>query len=297
MPGIKILLHKISTGAAHDSAERYPPPKCDLRTQGAVLSRIDDWISRSDQDGARRVLWIYGRAGTAIAQTAAERCAERNELAASYFFTHPDPSLVPPSSRTLWTTIAFQIAMSVPPLRSAIARAVLDNPDIFEKSPSAMMQKLIVEPFRAQGGQSAEGLPLLVIIDGLDKCSEPEGNDILRSVANAINTHHLPLRFLVTTCLKSPIHRSFDSPGFRHILVRISVDEPLRNFCKDFGLWVAQVPSKRLVIGLCLCFVLKYVCDKLLSWIAANRFVLIWLCVWSAVLFLNFGIYPFNERI
>ncbi|KAF9077459.1 hypothetical protein BDP27DRAFT_1179511, partial [Rhodocollybia butyracea] len=68
------------------------------------------------------IIWLYGPAGagkSAIAQTFAEACARNGTLlVGSFFFWRTDTSRNNP--QMLFTTIAYQMAMSIPELRPKI---------------------------------------------------------------------------------------------------------------------------------------------------------------------------------
>jgi hypothetical protein len=242
--GIFQLKNEISGGAFHDSNERYPPPKCHPDTRAAVLKSILRWVESSTE--GKSVLWLYGPAGagkSAITQTVAER-TESGDLAASFFFSRSKPDR--DTAQKLWATIAFQIAVSLPTLRHVIGSAVVDTPSIFFKSPQSQLQKLIIEPFRSLGSQTADisqRSPFLVIIDGLDECKhETEQSEVLRSVMGIISSHRLPLRFLIASRPEPHIRRSFDGRDLTDISFRICLDEsfdPTNDIqaflCHEFG--------------------------------------------------------------
>ncbi|KIM86987.1 hypothetical protein PILCRDRAFT_52519, partial [Piloderma croceum F 1598] len=74
-------------GAAYDSGERHPPPKCHPDTRTGILSRITQFISNPQK---HRICLLSGMAGSgksSIAYTIAERCKEQQRLAASFFFS------------------------------------------------------------------------------------------------------------------------------------------------------------------------------------------------------------------
>jgi hypothetical protein len=235
LTGIAQLSKEVSVGAFYDSAECSPPER-HSETQNAALEEVYEWINASDQD--KNVLWLHGLAGvgkSAVSQTIAERCAQSKQLVASFFFSRETPGC--DSAKLLWATIAFQIAMCSPALRSKIGQAMEDDPTICQKSLMKQLQKLIIDPFSSleskaestPGESKAEnplGNPFLVVIDGLDECQmHAEQRDILRSVANIIATHHLPLRFLIASRREGPIPSEFDSPIFRYHCHRIRLDQ------------------------------------------------------------------------
>ena len=55
-------------------------------TRQAAIEKVMDWVTGDD---ARQICWLYAPAGfgkSALAQTIAEICVEREILAASFFF-------------------------------------------------------------------------------------------------------------------------------------------------------------------------------------------------------------------
>jgi hypothetical protein len=226
--GIAQLSKEIPVGAFYDAAiaERSPPER-HSETQSAALEEVYEWINVSDQD--KNVLWLHGPAGvgkSAVSQTIAERCAPSKQRAASFFFSRKTPGC--DTAKLLWATIAFQVAMCSPALRSKIGQAMEDDPTICQKSLMKQLEKLIIDPFSSLESEAEDtpGNPFLVVIDGLDECQmHAEQRDILRSVANIISTHHLPLRFLVTSRLEGPIPSIFDSPILRYHCHRLRLDQ------------------------------------------------------------------------
>jgi len=227
--GITQLKNEISESLAafHDSAEHRSPPEHHPEAQTQVLKRIFKWIKGDDQLD-QSVLWLHGPAGvgkSAIAHTVAERSAQSKELAASFFFSRSKPGC--DTARVIWASIAYQIAISIPALRKKIGEAVEDDPAICQKSLPNQLQKLIIDPFtlthrKLEVMNTLARLPFLVIIDGLDECKmHADQRDVLRSVASVINTHQLPLRFLITSHSEDPIRTEFDSPVLQSACLRI----------------------------------------------------------------------------
>ena len=66
--------------------------------------------------------------------------------------------------------------------------------------------------------------PFLVVIDGLDEC---QGHDdqhcILTQPPDIVNTHHLPLRFLVVGCPESHLCEAFEEPALENISEKLSL--------------------------------------------------------------------------
>jgi len=191
--GLLELFRASSPGAAFDSADRSPPPKCLPGTREELLNEVERWIDL-DQTG---ICWIHGPAGagkSAIAQTVSERCSTQGQLAASFFFSRSAPSRS--HARWFFTTIAHQIAHSMPQMRQTICKAVEDDLRILHKQHSAQLKQLLILPLLSPSSSSAPNAPFLVIVDGLDEC-DGDQSKLLLDILELVETHHLPLRFLI----------------------------------------------------------------------------------------------------
>jgi len=211
----------VSMGAAYDSQERDPAPRCHPGTRREVLEQIDEWVNAGG-DGTS-ILWLHGPAGagkSAIAQTVAETCSGRNQLAATFFFArivaHRN------TIRYLFPTIAVQIVLSSPEKRQKLDGILKNNPYITER---ALGSVDLVALLYQDCPHSIPLSPFLVIIDGLDEC---QGHDdqrrILSQVSHIIHTHRLPLRFLIVSRPEAHLFEAFEKP-------------PLANFTKKLSLY------------------------------------------------------------
>ncbi|KAF7377486.1 NACHT domain-containing protein [Mycena sanguinolenta] len=204
-PGLHILHRAAATDAFHDSAERYPQPRCHPETRTKMLENLWRWSSNTDF--SRAVLWLHGPAGagkSAIAQSFCAKLEAQNRLAASFFFKRGHPSRG--DGNKLLTTVAYQLALCQPELKTAISRIVEDDPSIISRALSVQLQKLIIEPCR----QTFIGRILVIVIDGLDECDGKEiQREILRSIGTAVREKPLPLRFFVASRPEPHISESF----------------------------------------------------------------------------------------
>jgi len=109
-----------------------------------------NWILGLGEDDQHAViLWFYGPAGagkSAIAHNIAERCDLEGLLLASFFFSRSDSRRN--NSKSLFTTIAYQIAINIPGTREKIVAAIERDPLILTRSLEAQVAALIVEPLR-----------------------------------------------------------------------------------------------------------------------------------------------------
>jgi hypothetical protein len=239
----EILHRATATAAFHNSKERFDPPKCHPKTRVAILTEIMKWIKwEGDLDSF--IMWVYGPAGagkSAIAQTIAEMCEEEMILLASFFFSRNDPSRS--NVNPLIATIAYQITLNLPQVRDAILGAIERDPLIFSKSLAVQFKSLIVAPLQplAEAGFFTQPTSRrLVIIDGLDECSDPKvQRNILEVLGSAHRQHRLPLTFLFASRPEQHISLAFNTGVLPHVTTRIALDgsylpdEDIRLFLTD----------------------------------------------------------------
>ena len=226
---LNILHRATATAAFHNSDERFDSPKCHPNTRSAVLTKIMKWIKR-EEDLDAFIMWMYGPAGagkSAIAQTIAEMCDEEILLLASFFFSRNDPSRS--TVKPLIATIAYQIILNLPDARDAILGAIERDPLIFSKSLAVQVKSLIVAPLQqlAEAGLFNESTSRrLVIIDGLDECSDPKVQQhIVDVLANSQRLHQLPLIFLICSRPEQHITLAFSTGILPRVTASVALDE------------------------------------------------------------------------
>ena len=214
------ILDRVAMSAAYDSQERDTAPRCLPGTRMAVLEEIETWIEAGGDGGS--VFWLHGPAGagkSAIAQTVAETCAERDELAASFFFARTVASQN--SAKHLFPTIAVQIALSAPEKRERLDSILRNDPWINERALGSV--DLVASLFQ-QGSVLLPSSQFLVVIDGLDECQRRDDQcRILAQISHMINTHRLPLRFLIVSRPEAHICEAFEEPGLENITKSLSL--------------------------------------------------------------------------
>ena len=225
----EILHRATATAAFHNSDERFDPPKCHPNTRLAVLEKIMKWIKWEEGIDAF-IMWVYGPAGagkSAIAQTIAEMCEEDMILLASFFFSRNDPSRS--TAKPLVATIAYQITLNLPDVRGTILEAIERDPLIFSKSLAVQFKSLIVAPLRLlanAGFFNNSTSRRLIIIDGLDECSDPKvQRNVVEVLSNSQRQHRLPLLFLFASRPEQNISLTFNTGLLPSITTRIVLDE------------------------------------------------------------------------
>ena len=198
-----ILHQETATATFHNLDTWFDPPKCHLNMCLAVLTKMMRWI-RQEKDLDAFIMWMYGPAGagkSAITQTIAEMCDEEMLLLTSFFFSRNDPSHS--TVKPLITTITYQITLNLPDARDVIFRAIECDPLIFSKSLVVQVKSLIIAPLQqlAEASFFNESTShCLIIIDGLDECSDHKvQQNIVDVLANAQRQHKLPLIFSISS--------------------------------------------------------------------------------------------------
>ncbi|KAF8751583.1 Encoded by [Rhizoctonia solani] len=145
---------------------------CTENTRTKILQSSLVW---SEEPNSAKVYWMNGMAGTGKTTIACSLCVElqaRKQLAASFFCTRTSPECR--EAKRIVPTIAYQFARRSTPFRSALCKALEEDPDI--------------------------GTPrnLVIVIDALDECIDPRVVEDFLSLLFR-SAMDLPVRFYVTS--------------------------------------------------------------------------------------------------
>ncbi|KAF2857247.1 tricorn protease domain 2-containing protein [Piedraia hortae CBS 480.64] len=164
-----------AAGAAYDSMDYRNADDigelhlCLAGTRVDIKRKILDWaITANDQ----RVFWLCGKAGTGkstIARTVADELAKQGYLVGSFFFKRGRGELC--RARSLFPTIARQMADFVPSISHEIAAASKGSPPVNERPLTTQFDTLIKGPLSGYGTGSATDIRVIVI-DALDECED-----------------------------------------------------------------------------------------------------------------------------
>jgi len=163
---------------------------CMKGTRRDVLSQLERW-SNDEQD--KRVFWLNGLAGTGkstIAQTFAEMNFADGKLGASFFCSRDfdDRS----NLRSIFPTLAFQLAHRYPRFRQELLPVLTASPDVGRQTLCSQMEKLIIGPIQAAQTST------LIIIDALDECKDEEPASALLSVLSRFVDKIPFVKFFIT---------------------------------------------------------------------------------------------------
>jgi len=168
------------------------------------LNEIESWTKDFKKSS---VFWLNGLAGTGkstIAQTIAERLFADGLLGASFFCSRDfeDRS----DLRSIFPTLAFQLAHKYPNCRSHLVPLLRSNPDIVDCSLYGQMERLIVEPLRSVN------TPTVILIDALDECKDDEPSSAILSVLGRLAKRIPKVKFFITGRPEPRIKTGFRLP-------------------------------------------------------------------------------------
>ncbi|KAJ6586150.1 hypothetical protein B0H19DRAFT_925298, partial [Mycena capillaripes] len=218
--------------AFHDAADSYDQPRCHPETRTEMLKKLENWCINSEWPTTRMerprttdmeptVLWVHGPAGagkSAIMASLSQRLADAKRLGGTFFFKHGHPRCG--NAQVLFNTLALQLAVNIPQLKSQISRAVEENPTIVGRSISVQLRELILEPSR-----KLDTAPWIIIIDGLDECAgEETQQEILHLVKDSAQQCR-PLKFIIASRPEAHICEVMEGPSFLGIYRRFNIEQ------------------------------------------------------------------------
>ncbi|ESK86790.1 nwd2 [Moniliophthora roreri MCA 2997] len=224
-------------GAAHDSAERYPHPRCHPETRQEIKDDILQWCRDPSSDV--NVFWVHGPAGvgkSAIAQTIAELAESDGLLASSFFFSRNEGKRSDPTY--FIPTIAYQLACRIPELNVAMTEVIQQNPGILYSSFDIQFTELLANSYwlaiELHGRDWISHLTRrVIVIDGIDECEtrrtitqrllrygEIRPQDVIPPIASIL-AENLPFRFLLFSrpepCIREALEAASFGPHMWHL--------------------------------------------------------------------------------
>jgi len=229
-----MLMPYTAFNAAYNSGERESEhaSTCLENTRKDVINRISAWVEGNHN---RPVCWLEGPAGSGkstIAHTIAEHCANKQQLASTFFFSRG--KLDRSDTSKFFPTFAHQLASFIPATQTSMQRALAADPSIPSQRLADQMKKLIVDPILTITGPITS---LIVVIDGLDECSGDIGllQGLIRLLVDASTTHRLPFRFLFASRPEPHIQQTFESSPIQGKTYRLALrDFNARDDVREF---------------------------------------------------------------
>ncbi|KAG6915842.1 hypothetical protein DXG01_009628 [Tephrocybe rancida] len=230
---IQLLQHSALT-AAYD-AQAHPP----CHPGNPALRTVSEWMF-STGNSRKPVLWLHGPSQTlnsSIAKHVATKCAQRGELAGSFFFSSESARPKQNSIAHFVPTLALQLALS--PLcgfRPGLLKAMHKDPSITRQPIPTQVERLLLEPLQ---GKTAPG-PFFIVIDALDQCEdEKDQHEVLAQLARIVQGPQNPLRFIVTST-SIPHLQHYFKPNELVVSSRVDVLEDSLHQVANAGLFEAH---------------------------------------------------------
>ena len=169
------------------------------------MDKIELWTCDFDKPS---VYWLNGLAGTGkttIAQTIAERMSADGRLGASFFCSRDFEDRR--NLRSIFPTLAVQLARRYSQFRSIFIQLVQSNPEIVHESLYAQMKKLIIQPL------AKSAVSTVIVIDALDECKDKEPASAILSVLGQFVAEVPTVKFFITGRPESRIQEGFRLPS------------------------------------------------------------------------------------
>ncbi|KUJ20839.1 HET-domain-containing protein [Mollisia scopiformis] len=202
--------------APYNAYDRQDEPACLPNTRVDLLQEIYDWIDGKDGQDERCIFWLSGLAGTGkstISRTVARRCSEQKRLGASFFFSKGDGDVS--HAGKFFTSLAQQLAKSIPSLQRQICDAIVKQSDVANLSLLDQWRQFVLGPLsRLEERQQS----YVLVIDALDECKDDNDvRTILKFLAEARSLETVRLRVFLTSRPEIPIrHGIRDIPQAEH---------------------------------------------------------------------------------
>ena len=168
---------------------------------------IYNWADGQDE---RTIFWLNGLAGTGkstIARTVARHYFDKQRLGASFFFSRGGGDVS--HAGKFVTSIAVQLATSIPTLHQYVSGAVTEHSDIASRSLRDQWNELVLRPLSRLDGTSRQTLYILVV-DALDECGDEDDiRIILHLLAEIRSLGKVRLRVFLTSRPETPIRHRF----------------------------------------------------------------------------------------
>ena len=217
----------MAPNALHDSGHVVDPPKCYPGTRVAIIQTIVEWIAGTEEANRDKFFtWLAGAAGSgksAIGRSLCELCKEEGTLLASFFLGSSDSTRN--HSRLVAATIAYQLCFISQELRTAVSRAIEYDPLVFSRSLQTQLKLLVMDPLLANYANEPQRAPCLIVVDGLDECSDQASQqDILDSLFSLATLSTIRIRVLVCSRQESHIVAMFNAIQRNNLLFKILLD-------------------------------------------------------------------------
>ena len=197
----------IAKDAPFNAYQRQHNPTCLPDTRVDLLQKIYAWADGRDSSC---IFWLKGLAGTGkstIANTVARRYFDQKHLGASFFFSRGGGDVG--DAGKFVTSIAWQLAISIPSLVHHVYDALRKRRDIPGQSLRDQWQQLVLHPL-SKLSENGRQSSYVLVVDALDECDNDNNiHIIIRLLAEARSLKTVQLRVFLTSRPEIPIRYGF----------------------------------------------------------------------------------------
>ena len=190
-----------------------------------MLEELFDWIV-GNVPRDTWIAWLNGAAGagkSAICQSIAEICIQRDIKVASFFFFRADATRN--NLDPVIATLAYQVIQLFPEAKDLIIQSIESYPLIFEQAFSTQLDVLVITPIQRLH-LSNKISTILLIIDGVDEClGDIHQLDLIRTFGRSLRDRSLPLIVLLGSRRESHIQMAFNAPEIDDVLKQVPLDD------------------------------------------------------------------------
>ncbi|VUC34877.1 unnamed protein product [Clonostachys rosea] len=197
----------VAHGAAFDSHAEEHNSTCLEGTRVELLSQISKW---ADNPQTEALFWLNGMAGTGkstISRTIASDYNRGGRLGASFFFKKGEADRG--SVSKFFTTIAAQLALSIPATARYIHSAISSDSAILGKAMRLQFEELILQPLADSRGAIRQTPSYLIVVDALDECEVENDIKLLINLFSAVREKAPGLKVFITSRPELPIRLGF----------------------------------------------------------------------------------------
>jgi hypothetical protein len=212
------------TSATYNSNDARPG--CLENTRVALQKHLSDWAN--DEALGLTTLWLNGMAGTgksAISTTFSHNMADEGLLGATFFIDRQVAERTDPLR--IVQSLAYDLAEGDHNRLSALWSALRAKPTITSMPLRAQVEALIRRPLEATCTES-----LVIVIDGLDECTPPDGASLLSTLADCFAG--FPVKLLVSSRNDQHIGKTFAVIPHTPIILQ---EQPLEEVKEDVRLY------------------------------------------------------------
>jgi hypothetical protein len=196
-----------ATEAPFNSYQRQHEPVCLPNTRIQLLEEIYKW---ADGKNEQLIFWLNGLAGTGkstIARTVARRFFDQKRLGASFFFSRGGGDVS--HADKFATSIAVQLARSIPELHQHVVNAIRERSDITSRSLHDQWNELVLRPL-SKLNYKAGSPSCILIVDALDECANDSNIRIILHLLSQVRlVSNFRLQIFLTSRPELPIRHGF----------------------------------------------------------------------------------------